>query len=215
MELVSTSKARSVWLFAFLALNPHGIKLDPELIIWLREKYSFSKVPSSFSDLDETQAFAFLNGGYKSSRGEVVAFDLRIFNDGVILDSRASTEENDRLIEEMLLAASQELGLVYQPKMVLKKAYISELFIRSKVVLDALNPRLQAFAEKLSKLIDKDFSVSQVSFWADPKAANVETQFLFERKRIGPFSDDYFSSAPVQTGDHIKLIEEFEKILAT
>lgn len=214
MELLSILKARSLWGISFLGLNPHGKKLDPELLNWLQKNYSFSKSPSSFSDVDETKALAFVNGGYSSSKKDVIAFDLRIYSDGFVIDSRVSTEENDRLFDEILGRAAEELGLVYNPEMEITKLYVSEFFLKSESELAQLNPKLEAFSKRLSKLMKRDFNLSQISFWTEPKASGPENQFLFERRRVGPFTDNvYFSSAPLPTRDHLRLVREFEKVL--
>lgn len=214
MELLSVSKARSIWSIELAELNPRGKKLDGQLIGWLQEKYSFSKVPSSLADLDETKALSFLDGGFVSSAKDVVAFDLKIYGDGLVIDSRSSTEENDRFLHDMLRHAARDLGLEYTSKMIHKRLYISELIVRIKDLI-RLNPKLKTFTKKFSALLDKDFDISSISFSPELKPGEPPTHFRLERRINTPFSEDkYFVSAPLQTKDHIKLLEEFETLLA-
>src|SRR5260370_38575310 len=102
MEVLNVIKARSIRVFDLNDLNPHGKRIIPEIIGWLRERYDFRKVPSSVDDLDDTKALAFLDGGAKSRSGEILAVDLRIYNDGIVADTKASTEHTDAFIDDVL-----------------------------------------------------------------------------------------------------------------
>ena len=215
MELLSVIRARSIWSVDLLELNPYGKKVDAELLTWLQGKYGFSKVPSSATDLDETRALAFLNGGFPSSEKVIIAFDLKIYSDGLVVDSRSSTEENDRFIDEMLCQVAKEIGLVYNPKLIQKKLYRSELNLRSKSDLVHLNPKLKALTKKISLLLNRDFDFSVIGFWSEQKPSEPTTQFRFERRLNTAFSEDrYYSTAPLQTQDHLALLRDLEDILA-
>ena len=48
----------------------------------------------------------------------------------------------------------------------------------------------------------------------DPTAPNRLTNFVFERNALVPFSEQrYFSRAPLQTEEHLQLLNEFEELL--
>jgi hypothetical protein len=152
MELLSVIRARSIWLFDFTDLNPLGKRIYPELLGWLKDSYNFSKVPSSSVDLDETKALAFLGGSFQVSPENLIGVDLKLYNDGVVVDTRSSTKDSDEFIHEMLTTAAKQFDLVYSPEMGRKRLYLSELNVRCKSTFQGLNPGLKTFTNKISRL---------------------------------------------------------------
>lgn len=56
--------------------------------------------------------------------------------------------------------------------------------------------------------------VGRLGFWWDPVSASTQSHFQLERTIGVPFSEQrYYSRAPLQTEDHLALLEEFEEIL--
>lgn len=215
MELLSVIKARSIWIFDFGELNPRGKRIHNELFQWLREKYSFTKSPSSVDDLDETKALAFLDGIFQASASDVVAIDLKIYSDGFVVDSRSSTKVSDSFIEEVLTNAAKDLGLAYTSKLIQKKLYLSELNVSCKSALQTLNPKLSAFTNKISQLVNREVELASIGFWSEQKTPGQFFPFRFERKLNAAFSEDrYYSTAPLQTEDHLNLLDELEMILS-
>jgi len=215
MELLSVIRARAIWLFDINDLNPRGKRIAPEMLEWLKECYSFSKVPSSIDDLDETKALAFLNGSFQIIPENTISVDLRVYNDGVVADSRSSTKDSDKFIDEVLRSATKQFDLVYSPEMIRKRLYLSELNVRCKSTLQRLNPKLKAFGDKISPLVNGDVELCSIAFWAEQKTTAPFSLFRFERKLNAAFSEHrYFAAAPLQTDDHLKLLDELESILA-
>src|SRR5271166_1810709 len=215
MELISVTKARSIWIFDFAELNPRGKRIQTEFLPWLKESYNFSKFPSSQDDLDETKALAFLDGSFQASPKDTVSIDLRIYSDGFVVDSRSSTKVSDDFMDEVLTRVAGDFDLAYNPKIVRKKLYASELNVRCKRGLQTLNPKLKDFANKLSKLMHSQVELSSVAFWSEQRASTPFSPFRFERKLNADFSENrYYSAAPLQTEDHLKLLDELEMILA-
>jgi len=215
MELLSVIKARSIWLFDANDLNPRGKRIYPELLSWLKECYNFLKIPSSLDDLDETKALAFLNGSFQTSPENIIGVDLKIYNDGVVVDTRSSTKDNDKFIDEMLSSAAKQFDLVYSPEMIRKRLYLSELNVRCKRTLQDLNPKLKAFTDKISQLVNGEVELCSIGFWAEQNTPAPLAPFRFERKLNAEFSEHrYYAAAPLQTDDHLKLLDELENILA-
>ncbi len=113
-----------------------------------------------------------------------------------------------------------EIDLVPYQEVLRSKLYLSELYVQTKKSLNSLNPKLSAFAKHLTSLIVGHehhpiaFETSGLSFWTDPGIGSPPGSFRFERVIDVPFNTNrYYSSAPLQTDAHLKMLEELENIL--
>ncbi len=216
MELLNVVKARSIWLFDINDLNPRGKSINTELIEWLKGAYGFGKVPSTIYDLDDTKALAFLNGQFQVKDELFLECDLRIYNDGVVADTRSSTKDTDALMKDLLTSAAKEFGLTYKPEIIHTRQYLSELNVRCIRPLQSLHPQLAAFATKLSSLTGSrnNFELTGILFTSESMPTLAMGPFRFERKLGVPLSENrYYSIAPLQTEEHFDLLEELESIL--
>jgi len=214
MELLSVIKARSIWLFDGNDLNPRGKRIHPELLGWLKDTYRFSRVPSSIDDLDETKALAFINGSFQISPENIISVDLKVYNDGVVVDTRSSTKASDEFIDEMLTSMINQFDLAHSPEIIRKRLYLSELNVRCKGSLPSLNPKLKPFADKISRLVNAEVELCSIGFWPGQKTTAPFSPFRFERKLNAEFSENrYYAAAPLQTDDHFELLNELETIL--
>ena len=218
MELLNVIRARAIWLIYIQDINPHGRNINAYIIDWLRNKYKFLKCPSSIYERNEGGALVFSDGEFKSKAGSNISVDLAIYNDGFIADTRSSTKDTELFIEDALYSLVKDFGLVYKPEMLRKKLYVSELTLRTDRQLNNINPRMQAFVRKIISMIGTDdpglMELSSLSFWWDFRSSNGQSHFQFERAAGIPFSERrYNSRAPLQTEDHLSLLNEFEDLL--
>lgn len=214
MEISNVIKARSIWLFDINELNPSGRSLGPEFLFWLKNHYNFSKAPSSINEVDDTKALAFFGGRFEFTAEDSVDVDFKLYNDGVVADTRRSTKASDQFIENLLSAAAKLYKLNYGPDIVRRKLYLSELNLKSDRHLETTCAGFKLFGDKLSDALGRKFELSSVAWWTDPETPNRNVQFRFERKLGAAFSEQrYYSSAPMQTEDHLKLLLELENIL--
>jgi len=223
MELLNVARARSMWLFDINDLNPRGKSVLSDILEWLKNSYVFSKFPASINDQEaQTKALAFLQGNFQLREEFFIDVDLRLYNDGIIADTRSSTDDTDLFLNDVLESASKEFNLSYRPGLVRKKLYASEVNVRCDHPLSNLNPKLKAISDKLSTLVTTAlpplpplvFDFSAISFWAE-LLTPTPVAFRFERKQNSSFSENrYYSSAPLQTPVHLSLLEELESILS-
>jgi hypothetical protein len=143
---------------------------------------------------------------------------LTLFNDGMVIDTISTTENADLFATHLLESAARQFGLTYQPEMIRRRAYVSELIVTSDVALDSVNPRLGAFASRISQFAPDrpklEFKLSGFSFWSEPNEQGIHNVFTFERE-IGKFSSEkrYNSRAPLPTRDHLNLLQELERAI--
>ncbi len=218
MELLNVGMARSVWLFDMRDMNPHGKYIEAGFIEWLKSLYHFSKYPSSIYKRDENGGLSFEVGGFQVQENQSVTVHLKVYNDGMVGETRSSTHDTDTFIEDVLRSAVQDLGLIYAPDMIRQKLYVSDLHVRVKMSLNQLNPWINAFARKLTTLRGGDpplnFELSSLRLSPEVHPPTMIAPFLFERQEnTTPSEHRYFSRAPLHTDDHFKLLEEFETLL--
>lgn len=216
MELLNIITARAIWLFDAAELNPRGKRTSPSPIIWLKEKYGFEKCPASADDKDQSNALVFSRGNFVSTDGNPIYVDLKLYNDGVIVDTFSSTHDSEMFIQNVLEGCVEELGWTYKPGMIRRKLLLSEVHFQSAKSLFGLNKKLSDFATKLSTSIpdglNTKFDFSGVYFLSGPVLPNAPiSKFSVERKaNTLPYENKFFSTAQLHTDVHLELLNEFE-----
>lgn len=213
MENVTVLLARaSAWVEP-TDLNPRGAVFYPVLVDKLVERYGFLKYPRKTEDFDESKGVTFADGRFK----DTVIEQFVIFTYALILDTRVSTDESRRLLEEAL-EWSSTVGLNYKPGMVNRWDYLSQLTFTSKAPFTNASPAIRRLAERVTKQIretkgeDLEYSLTTIVLDHDPLIRRHPLgRFSIQRRENTRFSDNrYFSDAPLHTNTHIKLLEQFE-----
>lgn len=214
MEILSVLRARSIWLLDLNDLNPRGKALGSELIDWLKSAYHFEKIPSSPTDFEQDTKALYFGGGEFQVREEIfIAVELRIYNDGLVADTRSSTEDTDLFLTDVLETAAKEFSLPYKTDVIRKKLYLSELAVRTDKSLAVLNPKLAEFAEELSAITRSPVEFSGIGFWSESEPA--KSAFRFERKWASEFAENrYYSRAPLSTVKHHAMLDRLEALIA-
>lgn len=219
MKTLNVISARSIWLFDINDLNPRGKDIVPELLGWLKENYQFDKAPASINDVSDVKSFKFERGRFMVKEEIYIAVDLEIYNDGIIGNSRSSTRDTDKFLEDVLSFAAREFSLTYDPRMIRSKTHASELTVRFEPSLFNLHPKLVDIAntiQSLSGLTDMP-TFEMTGFGISTDATNSALKpapFLLERRLGSPFSEKrFYSKAPLHTDDHEAVLTEIENIL--
>ncbi len=215
MELVSISLARIAVFLEIQSLDPKGAQTTPESAHMVAQRYNFARVPKTVEEIDFQKGVTFVAG-----RFENIAIDqLQIFGNGIIIDTRSSTDDSHRVLNDLLAAAKEKNGANVRPT---RMHYVSQVVFRSKLKLALLNPLLQPIADRLSAQTSKDLTHTIVFeptvILMGPETWQLKitpNQFSIERRADIPFSENtYFSAAPLPTAEHLKLIEEIEAALS-
>lgn len=217
MKLLSVKQARSIWLVNLVDLT-RGRSVTP-MIPSIIDRYKFLKFPTKPEELDLSQGVKFLAGTFQKNQNNL-AIDLTVFNDGFVADTRSSTEDSDDFLNEHLTWIATELNLSPYQEVLRSKVYFSELSVQTDKHLNALNPKLENFAKRITSLIvghnhhPISFETTGITFWTDPIVVNPPGPFRFERAENTPFGDHrYYSAAPLQTNVHFEMLMELENIL--
>jgi hypothetical protein len=222
MKLLHIATARTIWLFNLLDLNPRGQAFTQETIDKISEKYKFKGPPTISAALaaqQKNEAIYFAAGEFMSTSGINVVVDLKVYNDGLIADCRSNTKDGEMFLADLLSWIPAGLNLPKVEVPVRKKLYVSELNVETDhQLLMMINPKLAKLSDLLATVVPPgsatSYEVAGLALATDPKDGAPLTNFRFERLVKSPFAENrYFTAAPVQTDDHLKLIESLEEIL--
>ncbi len=217
MERAAVILARCIAFVETYDLSPVGRVFFPDLVKELVSRYQFQKFPKEFSDFDENKGIEFLEG----KRDDDVIWRLVIYNTGILLDTRSNTGLSQAIIEEALGWAKEKFGLTYNPGMVSRFAYVSNLTFYSDITLDMLNPALKRLADRITSAVSEihkqqiDYQPTSLLIQHDQlKRKSPLAAFTITPRAETPLSDHkYFSEAPLPTDLHWELLEEFEAAL--
>jgi hypothetical protein len=214
MKLLSVTLARSIWLCSFNELNPKGKNLYlgiPSLV----NLYKFKKFPSQAELLDLNKGVKFEDGEFKNSEGEAILVTLTLYSDGLVVDTRSSTQDSDNFLIEISTQLSEAFNLPRIEQVIRKKDYLSQLVVTTDISLDLINPKLKELSKYLSDNLSGLFEIGGISFYSDPASRPNPRQFTFERVLNVPFVEKkYYSSATLQTEKHLEWLEKLENILS-
>ena len=220
MKLSAVILARVLAFIETFDLDPNGSVFFPASIGGIVERFKFQKFPKTFEETDEQQGVNFLEGVWNG----VTIDKLTIFQGALVIDTRSSTEVSETILHEALLWAAGKFGFHYEPKMISRKRYLSDLTFYSDAPLLVTNSALLNLAASLSNHMEKiigerlEYHPYRIDIDFDRTNRQMPIAGLnIQRRAEVPFSENkYFSEAPLPTDIHIKLLEQFESdILAT
>jgi hypothetical protein len=217
MRLSSVFGARAAWILDIEALNPRGIRLFPDVVPALVREFQFSEYPQSADQMDETakNGIAFRNGKFDGPKGPIAA-DFEIHAAGLAVQTKASTQESERILAELAQWGAKNYGLNFDPSMIRKRMYISQLVFHVDKDISKGLGRIGEFSRILSGVEIggkvQPVAPTAVLFRAD---GNDRNAFTFERRVPSAFDENkYYSLADVPTDVHIDLIQRFEDLLS-
>jgi hypothetical protein len=213
MKILSVGLARALWFVDINELNPAGKDIFTHLFPSLLERYKFKTLPKQGDDLAEGMKFSL--GEWVKADGTVLPLNITIFKDGIAADTRSSTNDSEQVLETAL-GQLPELGFAYDPEMIRRKAYLSQLNVKCSKQLHTLNPGLIEFARQVSVAVGGiKFDMAAIELWPDQGQTLRPANFSFQRK-IGECldGDRYWSQAAVPTEKHIALLEQMEMLLS-
>lgn len=218
MELASVVLARAMAWVEPLDLNPRGAAFYPDLTKALVSRYQFQKFPQKLEEFDESKGVIFGVGRL----GDAVIQQLVIYTYGVLLDTRMSTQESRRLLEEIFDWGRKELGLKYRPDMVKRWQYASQVTFRSTAPMTDAHSAVgklvagvaKGVADSTGENLNYDLAILGVDYDQLTRKHPLG-RFSIQRRDNTPYSENkYFSDGPLPTDVHVRLLEQFERDLS-
>lgn len=223
MKLLHVKQARSIWLFDVADLNPSGADLMEDLIDFIKERYEFANA-SDYKELiskagaGKQDSLSFQRGSFQFSDDSFIEVSsLAVHNDGIVADTVASTEVSDQFAKDLLVSVAEAFDLPYEPSMIRARLYSSTLVVQSEIDLRTTLPGLSGVAASMSEaLVDplRPFQPAGLAFWTDPNDNGAHKTFTFV-PQVGRLLSErrYFSEAPLQTSEHLRMLSELEDAL--
>jgi hypothetical protein len=184
------------------------------LIKGLQESYGFVQVPLTLAELDFKAGVTFLRGYF---RGKIIE-KLQVYENGLLCEANEDTNLADEFLSEVLTWAAQKHNLPVRESGV--KAYISQLEVISSIDMESKLSHLSAVGKLLAECLKQygqpvaDYGVIGLRMHYDSMAVPIPRppQFVFERRLGQQYStNEFFTSAPVRTEDHLKILSALEK----
>lgn len=217
MELLSVRLARVLAVVPIDELNPRGRALEPELTQGLVERYKFWKYPQAADDFDIQKGIRYEGGQWNG-----VSVDLLMYASfGIVIDTRSSTADSERILEDALAWESERFNQPNPLSKIMRKTYVSELYFTTDVSLNALHPMLNPLSERLTLAGEQQlkrrnqYEVVSISLHVDTTTTtNPPSALRIERMNEIPFEENkYYSVAPLSTEEHLQVLTDFEATL--
>ena len=130
-----------------------------------------------------------------------------------------STKDSDDFLDDLLTRFSEELKLPHYEDVITGKNYVSQLYVKTEKALLSINPALKEIADYLTENVSDmgtvHFEVGGIHFWPEQTILLKPGVFIFERMLNVPFAEEsYYSGAPLQTDNHLELLDKLEMILS-
>jgi hypothetical protein len=217
MKLAAIHVSKVSALLDAVDLIPQGKVFFPDLVNGIAAHCEFRKFPQEVGKETPTAGIVFEMGRWKDQP----ITKLTLFRDGVVLETGSSTEDTESTLQEMLFWARKEIGIQFEPEMIKRKVFYSQVAVYFDVWLDSLHPVLGEAATALSEAATIQaaqpmlYRTAGIIIGVNALTAKYPTGvFTVERRLEVPDSENkYFSSAPLRTLEHLALLEKFERAL--
>ena len=211
MERIIIALARVVSLLDVPAVDPRGQTSTSEGIKLLAARYSFLKIPQTLEEMDFQKGVDLSVG----TMGGINIDKMTLFGNGIVVDTRSSTDDCDAVIKDLLGFVKESFGATVQSA---RRMVLSNITFSSNMQLARLHPILGNIADKVAASVSRDYGQSLiiepslVAIGIDLSQLKLQpSAFTVERRADTPFfANTYFSAAPIRTEDHLNLIQEFE-----
>jgi hypothetical protein len=212
METVKVILARAVWLFDTQELNPRGVATYPDLYAAFGKRYQFATLPKP-EDIHSGGSVYFKHGKFTFETSSI-AVDFELHNDGLVVNTRHSTEAADGFLHDVLVWCADQFAIKYPPNLVKKRIHRSELIVSMNPKLDVLTAKFEQFTAALTTtmIATKPIGVIGLQFGSQV----VPAAFYIERRAGNvPLEDNhYIANAWATTSCHLELLQRFEQIMS-
>ena len=216
MKIVTFASGHLVSLFPVEAFSPVSGLNERHLIGAIGQRYSFGSSPNMSSRADvQGTGLVFEFGFFETEAGEVTIHSLSIHNDGVVVRTN-KTEDAEAFFGDLTNWLIEDFEC---RKVRTKSHYLSEIVVDfEKPMATALNNY-----DKLTSLILSSVHENREARAAALNSLSIEfvtsagevPRFVIERRQGTTVEEErYFCTAPFTTEQHLKVLEEIERLLS-
>jgi len=201
---------RAAWLFDTAELNPRGAAIYPEIYEAFAKRYQFATLPKA-EEIHSGDSAYFKNGRF-THQETIIAVDFELHSDGVVANTRHSTEGADAFLVDVVGWLSEHFGVSYNIEIARRRVHRSELVVSLDPKLDNVAEKLVTFSALVAHVTGKPSLVTGLIVGSQ----EVPAAFYIERKAgtVALNENNYIAHAWMQTGQHLDLLQKFECIMA-
>jgi hypothetical protein len=219
LKILAVNSARSIWLVPTVLLNPQGRYLVP-IFAEFAARYKFAKAPEAKDVTISPLNISFQDGVFESANGTPIYVSLTVHDDGLVAETRASTDESERFLQDALTWFSSEFELPSYKDLGIKRIYVSELVVEMQLSMSIFSDEFLEFTAKMRRGMSsnpgKPLDLTGLQFGPDPTSTKNLAPFRIERLANTPFKEDrFYCAAPLPTAEHISLLKLFSKAAET
>ena len=225
MRFVGSAMGISAIQLAADDVMPSKGLLQSDLISFIAQKYSFLGRP----EVQDGGVLNFQSGAFVRNEERFPIVQMTLLRDGDLVTAN-DTDTADIILQDLLNQLNTELGYRYRREVVSNRLYVSALVVEFEDSfvkrLDPLSQLREAFSPyladdaniyKLKRLgFGKDSNPSPLNIIGpSPTVSDMLYQdFVIERRAGVPLERNFFfSSAPLKTSEHMKMLEQIERSL--
>lgn len=180
----------------------------------LKERYTFTVSPLEKPATDKDGA-QFQSGEFVRPNGTKISVNMTIHTDGVVVETRSSTEDSDLFMEDALNWVHHEFGVPAIGELPIKRLYSSELYVHFEKMPVFYNEKLISLLGTISGLIGDEktgpFDFLALNIGTDPAKSERPKLFRFEREINTAFNENrFYTFVQAKTESHLKLLQALE-----
>lgn len=187
------------------------------LVRAFEDKYGFVESPKTVAEFDLSKGVAFLHGYFDN---RILIDKVEIYNNGIVVETKSTTDDCLAILKDITEWAKEKASITFVEATQLPQLYQSHVEIEMDIDLMSKLSAFQVVGAELNKMIslynevDRHYQLAAFSFHVD-QANPGPMPFKFERRANQPFTSNlFFSSSPLKTGDHLRLLDVLERAFA-
>lgn len=216
MKLLAVRVARSIWLIPQHFLNPRGVFTRP-LGEAFKARYQFEKTPFTHPPASPNDGWKFENGAFKVGGSFVQIIHMTVHSDGVVVETRSSTDDGDAYLDDAISFVSKEYGLPPVAELPIRRIYASELNVFYPKKPQLLDPKTSKLIKEIKAAFGDEapggVDLLSLQLGNDTTVAPRQLAFRIDREvNTSIAANRYWSYAPMPTAKHIQLLELIEDL---
>jgi hypothetical protein len=212
VKLISAETGQALQLIVMDEVRPlRGGFIMPDRIVEIQQRYHFAPFATP---PDLTQPIKFQMGFIELDGSPIQITSLEIYNDGIIVNSRHTTD-CDLVMDDFIVWALDQFNL-REPETKIPRIYLSRVVVQFESGLDLFIVK----ADKMKQIVARAFGGRQELeitrlIIGPPAGTPIPYQHTWQiEPRIGQphVANRYFSQAPLTTDAHVEMLNILENI---
>jgi hypothetical protein len=217
MKVITTEQGQVLDLVPVEELRPPGGVYLPDFIQSITARYGFISGPTNPLEAASSGA-KFQHGRFIVDDTPAVIKELAVYNDGIIVDA-FNTRVADLMLDDFF-SWTTEIFKLRERRTQNPRTYTSVVVVEFERAAERALGKFTQVSELLSKSLSSaygwnyEYNLQRIAFAVDPKTIPPlrNTQFFMERRLQAPYAENrWFSGAPMQTEEHLRLLEAIER----